>query len=144
MDLIKENEALFNDLISLNEKLEDKNILLKSRYNQLYRKRNEDIKIISSKIHLLLDELINAISPDFDTESEFDKQDNFISTCLYYHLTSREIEVLELYLNNKTNFEIGEILSISYNTIKSHKQHINQKLGTINIIELLKLFNLTH
>jgi len=46
-----------------------------------------------------------------------------------YGLTSREIELLSLIAQAKTNKEIGIILNISLHTVGSHLGHIYSKLG---------------
>jgi DNA-binding NarL/FixJ family response regulator len=45
------------------------------------------------------------------------------------HLTKRENEVLKQLTFGLTNKEIGMALSISYETVKEHVQHILKKLG---------------
>ena len=50
------------------------------------------------------------------------------STPLRRKLTSRELEVLELLAQGKSNQEIAEDLSISWATVKVHVQHIIAKL----------------
>ena len=44
-------------------------------------------------------------------------------------LTARELEVLRLVAEGRTNPEISRILSISSHTVKSHMVHIFNKLG---------------
>lgn len=44
-------------------------------------------------------------------------------------LTSRELEVLQLVADGRTNREIGATLFLSEATVKSHLVHINTKLG---------------
>jgi DNA-binding NarL/FixJ family response regulator len=53
-------------------------------------------------------------------------------------LTKREIEVLALIANGKSNKEASEELFISIKTIDTHKMHILDKLGLKNIAELVK------
>ena len=52
-------------------------------------------------------------------------------------LSNREIEVLKMISEGKTNIEIGELLSISPRTVETHRAHILEKLklkGTADIV----------
>jgi DNA-binding NarL/FixJ family response regulator len=53
-------------------------------------------------------------------------------------LTKRELEVLTLIANGKTNKEVADELFISSKTVDSHKMHILDKLGLKNTAELVK------
>ncbi|MCI5521377.1 MAG: helix-turn-helix transcriptional regulator [Tenericutes bacterium] len=58
-------------------------------------------------------------------------------------LTSREKEVFDLLICNKTTKEIAIILNISEKTVRNHISNVIQKLGVRGrasaVIELLKL-----
>ena len=58
-------------------------------------------------------------------------------------LTSREKEVFDLLICNKTTKEIAIILNISEKTVRTHISNVIQKLGVRGrasaVIELLKL-----
>jgi len=56
---------------------------------------------------------------------------------LKFKLSKREIDVLKLLIQGKTNREIAEILFLSVFTIETHRKHLHQKLGVSNSIELL-------
>ncbi len=56
-----------------------------------------------------------------------------------YHLTLREIEIVDLLLQNKTSKEIGEILFISKNTVDTHRRSILEKTETKSTAELVVL-----
>ena len=57
------------------------------------------------------------------------------------HLTSRELDVLELVAKGKTNNEIGEILQISPRTVSKHLENSYQKLGVENrTMAIIQLF----
>jgi DNA-binding NarL/FixJ family response regulator len=45
------------------------------------------------------------------------------------HLTARELEILKLVAQGKANKEIGELLSLSENTVKNHVKSILAKLN---------------
>ncbi len=49
-----------------------------------------------------------------------------------YHLTSRELEVLELITQEKTTSEIAEQLFLSIRTIEGHRKNLTTKLGVKN------------
>lgn len=53
-------------------------------------------------------------------------------------LTKRELEVLTLIANGKSNREVADELFISTKTVDSHKMHILDKLGLKNTAELVK------
>ncbi|MBO7318935.1 MAG: helix-turn-helix transcriptional regulator, partial [Clostridia bacterium] len=53
-------------------------------------------------------------------------------------LTSREVEVLRLLLDNFKRKEIAEKLYLSENTVKTHSSHIFTKLGVTNKSELIE------
>ena len=56
-----------------------------------------------------------------------------------YHLTPREIEIVELLMQNKTSKEIGEILFISKNTVDTHRRSILEKIGIKTTRELFNI-----
>ena len=45
------------------------------------------------------------------------------------HLTARELEILKLVAQGKANKEIGELLTLSENTVKNHVKSILAKLN---------------
>jgi len=53
-------------------------------------------------------------------------------------LTSREIEILKLYVEGLINKEISDKLAISIRTVETHKNHIMRKLGLKSTVELVK------
>ena len=52
-------------------------------------------------------------------------------------LTTRELEVLQLIVNGKSNKEIAAVLGLSANTIAVHRANIMQHLGLHNTAELV-------
>ncbi len=54
-------------------------------------------------------------------------------------LTSSELRVMSLLLNNSTPIEISESLGVSYKTVQTHKRNVMQKLGARNSFGLLKI-----
>lgn len=55
-----------------------------------------------------------------------------------YQLTPREMEVLQMIAEEKTNEEIASQLNISRRTIDTHRQRILQKVGAKNTAGLIK------
>jgi DNA-binding CsgD family transcriptional regulator len=55
------------------------------------------------------------------------------------HLTKREIELLGLVAESKTNKEIGAALNISWATARNHIVHIMDKLGAVNRVHAVTL-----
>ena len=53
-------------------------------------------------------------------------------------LTSRETEILKLYVDGLINKEIADRLHISIRTVESHKNHIMRKLNVKSTVELVK------
>ena len=61
----------------------------------------------------------------------FETSDNFSSK---YKLTKREKEIIKNILDQKSNSEIGDTLSISKRTVETHRKNIMLKLGVKNSI----------
>ena len=53
-------------------------------------------------------------------------------------LTDREREVLQLIAEGKTNKEVAVALSVSVNTVETHRKHIMEKLDLHNTAELVR------
>jgi DNA-binding NarL/FixJ family response regulator len=53
-------------------------------------------------------------------------------------LTEREIQVLRLIADGKTNKDIARILGVSVNTIETHRKHIMDKLDLHNTAEIVR------
>lgn len=58
-----------------------------------------------------------------------------------WELTEREVQVLELMATGLSNDEIGSRLYISRNTVRSHVQHVLQKLGAHSRLEGVLIAN---
>jgi len=52
-------------------------------------------------------------------------------------LTTRELEVLQLIVNGRSNKEIAALLKVSANTVAVHRANIMQTLGLHNTAELV-------
>jgi DNA-binding NarL/FixJ family response regulator len=53
-------------------------------------------------------------------------------------LTDREREVLQLIAEGRTNKEVAAVLSVSINTVETHRKHIMEKLDLHNTAELVR------
>lgn len=67
-------------------------------------------------------------------EKEAKKEERINKACF----TKREIEIITLIAEGKTNKEIAEQLNISIRTVDSHKNHIMQKLKVKSSVEIVK------
>ena len=63
---------------------------------------------------------------------------------MVFHLTRREVEVIEQILLGQTNGKAAKSLGISERTVKSHLTHIFGKLGVQNRIQLYSLLKKNH
>lgn len=64
------------------------------------------------------------------------RMDLFVSR---FGISRREREIVSLILAGKTNFEIGEILFISPNTVRNHVYNVYRKAEVRNRVELTNL-----
>jgi DNA-binding NarL/FixJ family response regulator len=58
-------------------------------------------------------------------------------------LTSRELEVLKLVAEGRTNQEIADQLSLSIKTVQAHRANVMAKLGLHDVTHLIR-FALRH
>jgi len=71
-----------------------------------------------------------SINPDiFEFHREPSVESDPLEIFQHYGLSPREIELLPLIAQGKTNKEIGIILNISLHTVTKHLEHIYTKLG---------------
>ena len=84
-----------------------------------------------------------AYGKSFKTLQPFQKE---IKTTAYselilnYNISKRELDVIQLICEGKTNKEIADKLFISIDTVKDHNSRIFQKTGVTNRTQLAKLF----
>jgi two-component system, NarL family, response regulator NreC len=55
-----------------------------------------------------------------------------------HRLTDRELEVLRLIAEGNTNRHIASLLSVSVNTIETHRKHIMEKLDLHNTADIVR------
>lgn len=68
------------------------------------------------------------------------KQMEFDELCSIYSISPREKEIIGLLLEGKSTKVISDLLSISYNTLKTHLRNIYRKTKTKSQNELIVLF----
>ena len=56
----------------------------------------------------------------------------------FSRLSPREIQIVQLVAESKSNKEVSNILHISVKTVESHRAHIMEKLGLHSITELVR------
>lgn len=83
-------------------------------------------------------EITKVIMSEFSKTKEEKMKDNPID-----FLTSRELDVLKLIVEEKSNYEIAEELHISIRTVDAHRRNLLQKTGVKNAVGLTK-FALKH
>lgn len=59
---------------------------------------------------------------------------------IFDNLTSREMEILELIIEENSSDEISEKLNISIHTVNLHRKQIMKKLGAKNLAALIKIY----
>jgi DNA-binding NarL/FixJ family response regulator len=70
--------------------------------------------------------------------NEFVENEEFTTNDLAV-LSDRELQVLALVAESKSNIQIGEILDISPKTVARHRERIMKKLNIHSIVELVRL-----
>ena len=56
-----------------------------------------------------------------------------------YHLTKRELEILEMLVEGKTSKDISSILFIAKDTVNVHRKNLMKKLNISNVVMLVKI-----
>lgn len=85
--------------------------------------------ILNNKVFYSNEVAIKLIESKKKTSSSIDK----------YSLTKRELEILKLITQEKTNDEISSLLFIAKRTVDSHRQNLLNKLGVKNTVGLTKI-----
>lgn len=88
-------------------------------------------------------ELLNVIKKVLKNEKYFEKSiyDAFINANTESNsveFTTRELDVLQLILEEKTTSEIAEKLKISPFTVEGHRKNLMQKTNSKNVVGLIK------
>lgn len=72
-----------------------------------------------------------------ETKQEQSEKERFFAFAVQHDLSARERDILRLLLEEKTNTEIADSLSISENTVKFHVKNLLQKTGCKNRNDLI-------
>jgi DNA-binding NarL/FixJ family response regulator len=67
--------------------------------------------------------------------SDFDEDDNFLKK---FHLTKRELQIIELIKNGFTNVQIAKEIQLSIFTVETHRKNIMHKLKLSTPVALMK------
>ena len=81
----------------------------------------QTIRLVAEGNMVIDPELVVALADELSTASRKDRQAE--------ELTEREVEILQLVAFGHTNRDVGGKLFISPDTVKTHLEHIYQKLG---------------
>jgi len=87
----------------------------------------DSLKAVDAGFRFYCDNVLNALIHNETKEQN----------CEPTSLSSREIEVLELLAQGKTNKEAGEVLHLSHHTVHSHRKNIMKKLKVNSVSELV-------
>jgi DNA-binding NarL/FixJ family response regulator len=107
-----------------------------------YLPKNSSKKVLLEAINALTkgeeyfgDEISNIIMKSYIKKAQNIENINDDKSKL---LTSRETEILKLFVEGKSNQEIADELFISIRTVESHKNHIMQKFELKSTVDLIK------
>lgn len=113
--------------------------MLKNQYKdfscRIYFKSNDEPVLIDAKFSKVFDkfnDLIGILIIGMEVKE-------LKQLKLFYKLSDREVEIVQLIIEGLSNKEIGANTNLTENTIKSHVMHIFNKLNVNNRIEMLNL-----
>lgn len=88
---------------------------------------------------IFISKSVNRARLEYERMLSLHKEGNsvFLENCTFYHLSTREIEVVHLIRQGMKYREIGEQLFISEKTVDNHVQHIFEKVKVNNKTELV-------
>lgn len=138
----------------------DKLMKYKTQYNYRLRTKNGNyIKVLQQSITIQCDEdgtiirnlVVHTDISNFKTDNlmrlsfiGLEGEPSFTNvklplknTAKNYGLTSREMEILLLLINDNDTKNIANLLYISEHTVKTHRKNIHSKLGTNNPLQLI-------
>ncbi len=146
---IEKNQIINNDLSEIILKFD----LIKNEIDKMIKNQYKDF---SCRIHFKSKD--EPVLMDLNFSKVFDKYNDLIGILvignevkelkqlkLFYKLSDREIEIVQLIIEGLSNKEIAVNTSLTENTVKSHVMHIFNKLsvnGRVEMINLLTEYNL--
>lgn len=101
--------------------------------------RNQLIELYTNKKKLSPEEIEKAIIKLLVRNENHSVQETLQITAKKFLLSSREKDVLAELIDGRTNFEIGEKLSVSLSTVKKHVYNIFNKIGVNSRSQLLNM-----
>jgi two-component system response regulator FixJ len=91
---------------------------------------------------LLIERIQAALEPEAQVNEQAAEQAQSMGQ--QYGLTSREMEIMALVVEGRSNKEIARQLGISYRTVEIHRARILKKTGTSSPLELARLCESFH
>lgn len=143
---IKSGKAVINHLVQANIHIK---IIVISMHNDNYvveecKALGADGFIKKDSSTVILKEGISLVMQGeqyFPSLNEGKSPSNLTDLSKEFGLTKREIEIIKMIKNNYSSHHIADILHISYQTVKTHRKNINQKLDISNVVELIDFAN---
>ena len=102
--------------------------------NLFHKRTDSKIKAVKEQIKHSIEKMNYMIK---DKKTKMNENQNLYSN---YDLTEREIQIIELILENSSNKEIADKLDISIHTVSNHIKNIFSKLKINKRIDLIQLF----
>jgi PAS domain S-box-containing protein len=144
MDITDQKRAE-NDLKRFAENLQDANIALRV----LMQQRDEDQKDIEEKLQANVNDLVIPYLKKLKQADLEERHKNHLQMlehnlreilspfmknlhAAHANLTSREIQIMDLIKQGKSNKEIAAMLNASLKTVETHRNHIRKKLNLVN------------
>ncbi|MEO6191065.1 MAG: response regulator transcription factor [Saprospiraceae bacterium] len=82
---------------------------------------------------------IETINKKSNNSNDKQNESNLNRFNARFHLTKRELEILEMLIEGKTSKDISSILFISKDTVNVHRKNLMKKLNISNVVMLVKI-----
>jgi RNA polymerase sigma factor (sigma-70 family) len=86
---------------------------------------------------VLLDSIRTALT--LEAEQRLEQSQRAEIAARLAHLTPRELEVMEMVTNGKSNKEIASGLGVSSKTVEAHRARVMEKMQADSLAELVKM-----